>query len=298
VTDYPNQSRPQDGWPAQPPRAAGGAYGRDAYGGREPSSQDAYGGQGPSSQDAYGGREPYGQGDYSPAAPRRRRRGRRAWTVLIVLVLVLAGVFVAADRIAVAYAQNTIASEIQTQANLSARPSVTIEGFPFLTQVLARDVKQIDISASNVRESNITISSITATATGVHINSSFKGATIDQINGTALITYANLESALPSPLNGATITPDPSAGPNGVNVSLGGGLATATGQVMLTSPTQVTLKIDNLGGLASFFSGGLSQTTYPFNIPTLPVGLKVTSVNVTNQGVALTATAHDTTLSQ
>jgi hypothetical protein len=217
--------------------------------------------------------------------------------VLIVLVLILAGLLVAADRIAVAYAQNTIASEIQTQANLSAKPSVTIEGFPFLTQVLSRDVKQIDISASNVKENTLTISSITATATGVHISSSFKGATIDQIHGTALITYANLQGALPSPLNGATITPDPSAGPNGVTISLGG-VASASGQVTLTSPTQITLKIDKLGGLASLIGGGFTQTTYPFNIPALPVGLKITSLNVTSQGVSLSAAARNTTLSQ
>ena len=284
MTDYPNQSRPQGGWPAQPPQSGGGAYG-GAYGG-EPYRREAFRPEG------------YGPGDYSPAAPvRRRRRGRRAWTVLIVLLLILVGLFVAADRIAVAYAQNTIASEIQTQANLSAKPSVTIEGFPFLTQVLSRDVKQIDISASNVKENTLTISSITATATGVHINSSFKGATIDQIHGTALITYANLQSALPSPLNGATITPDPSAGANGVTISLGG-VASASGQVTLTSPTQITLKIDKLGGLASLIGGGFTQTTYPFNIPALPVGLKITSLNVTSQGVSLSAAAHNTTLSQ
>jgi hypothetical protein len=280
VTDYPSQSRPQGGWPAQPPQSGGGQYGGGPYR-REPFRPEGY-----------------GQGDYSPAGPpRRRRRGRRAWTALIVVVVVLVALFVAADRIAVAYAQDTIASEIQTQANLSAKPSVTIEGFPFLTQVLSRDVRQIDISATSVKENALTISSITATATGVHINSSFKGATIDQINGTALITYANLRSALPSPLNGTTITPDPSAGPNGVTLSLGG-VASATGQVTLTSPTQVTLKIDQLGGLASLIGGGFSQATYPFNLPALPVGLKITSLNVASQGVSLSATAHDTTLSQ
>ena len=40
------------------------------------------------------------------------------------------------------------------------------------------------------------ISSVKAKATGVHLNSSFSGATIDQINGTALITFASLEQGL------------------------------------------------------------------------------------------------------
>jgi hypothetical protein len=218
--------------------------------------------------------------------------------VLITLLVVIVVLLVAADRIAVAYAQSAIATKIQQQARLSAKPSVTIEGFPFLTQVAARDLRQVDISATNVREDNVTISQISATATGVHVNSSFNHVTIDQISGDALITFASIAAALPAPLSTATITADPSAGPNGVNVDLGGGLATVTGQVTLTSPTQVDLHIDNIGGLAGLLGGQLTQKDYPLNIPTLPAGLTVDKVSVTSQGVVLYAAAHNTSLSQ
>jgi hypothetical protein len=219
--------------------------------------------------------------------------------VLITLLVLIVALLVAADRIAVTYAQNAIATKIQQQASLSAKPSVTIEGFPFLTQVATRDLRQVDISATNVRESNLTISRINATATGVHVNSSFNQVTIDQVNGNALITFANIAAALPAPLNTATITADPSAGPNGVNVNLGGGIATITGQVTLTSPTQVHLHVDKVGGLAGLLGGGgLIQTDYPLNIPTLPAGLTVDRIAVTSQGVVLYAAAHDTSLSQ
>jgi hypothetical protein len=181
---------------------------------------------------------------------------------------------------------------------LSAKPSVTIEGFPFLTQVAARDLRQVDISATNVREGNVTISQITATATGVHVNSSFNQVTVDQINGDALITFANIAAALPAPLSTATITADPSAGTNGVTVSLGGGLATLTGQVTLTSPTQVNLHIDNIGGLAGLLGGANIQRDYSINIPSLPAGLTVDRISVTSQGIVLYAAAHDTSLSQ
>ena len=214
---------------------------------------------------------------------------------MLVLIVVL---LVAADRIAVTYAQNAIATKVQQQAQLSTKPSVTIEGFPFLTQVAARDLRQVDISASNVREESLTISQINATATGVHVNSSFNQVTVDQINGNALITFANVASALPAPLSTATITADPSAGPNGVNVNLGGGFATITGQVTLTSPTRVDLHIDKVGGVAGLLGGQINQTDYPITIPALPLGLTVDKVSVTSQGVVLYATAHDTSLSQ
>lgn len=217
--------------------------------------------------------------------------------MLVTLLVLIVALFVAADRIAVSYAQNTIASKIQTQANLSAKPSVSIAGFPFLTQVAAHDVRKVDISASNVVKNKVTISSITATATGVHLNSSFNGATIDQITGNALITYSALESSLAIP-GGATISPDPSAGSNGVTVALAGGLASATGQVSLASPSQVVLKVDKLGGLAGLLGGGAGQPSYTLNIPPLPVGLTVTGISVTSQGVVLMAAAQHTSLSQ
>jgi hypothetical protein len=263
-SDYSNQSGQQGRWPAQPPPHSASTRSAPAY----------------------------------APPPARRRRRHRVRNVLITLLVLIVGLFVAADRIAVAYAQNVIATKIQQQAQLSAKPSVTIEGFPFLTQVAARDLRQVDISASNVREDNVTISQINATATGVHVNSSFNQATIDQINGTALITFANIAAALPSPLSSATITADPSAGPDGVNVNLGGGLATVTGQLTLASPTQAELHVDNIGGIAGLLGGEGIQEEYTFNIPTLPAGLTVDKVSVTSQGVVLYAAAHDTSLSQ
>jgi hypothetical protein len=216
--------------------------------------------------------------------------------VLITVLVLLVALFVAADRIAVAYAQNLIAGKIQSQADLSAKPSVTIKGFPFLTQVLARDVGQVDISASNVSEDKVTISSITATATGVHISSGFNGATIDQINGSALMTYATLEKVLGIP--GATISPDPAGGANAVTISEGS-LASASGKVVLTGPNEVTVQVNGLGGLASILSGVFgSSSSYNLTIPQLPVGLKVTSLSATAQGVELQASAHDTSFSQ
>jgi hypothetical protein len=264
VSEYSNQPGRQGGWPTQPPQYGAGTRSGAAY-------------------------------DSPPARRRRRHRGRN---IFIIVVLVIVGLLVAADRIAVVYAQNAIATKIQQQAQLSAKPSVTIEGFPFLTQVAARDLRQVDISASNVREDNVTISQINATATGVHVNSSFNHVTIDQVNGNALIAFSSIADTLPAPLSTATITADPSAGPNGVNVNLGDGIATVTGQVTLTSPTRANLHIENVGGLAGLLGGAITQQDYPINIPALPAGLTVDKIAVTSQGVVLYASAHDTSLSQ
>lgn len=261
MSDYPSQSRRRGSWPDQPPPYSRYEQGPDGY----------------------------------PTVP-RRRRGRRAGAWLLAVLLLLVAAFVVGDQVAKSYAQNKIAQQIQDQANLAARPSVNIEGFPFLTQVAAHELHKVDISARNVAEGRLTISSITATATGVHLNSSFSGATIDQIGGTALITFASLESAAGA--KGVTITADPGGGPGAIAVSAGH-LASAKGQIKQTGPSQFTVKINSLGGLAGLAAGALGALPdYVINIPTLPAGLKVDGVSVSNQGIVVRAAAQHTTLSQ
>ena len=171
MSDY--QPRPQGGWPTQPP-ADGAGQGGFGQGGYSP---------GPGSYD----QATYGQATYGQQAgqPPRRRRRRHPLAWLIVVLVVLLAIAGIGDQVAKAYAQNDIAQQVQ-QSGLSAKPSVNVEGWPFLTQVLAHDVKTIDISANNVTASGSNVAfDFTAKATGVHLNSSFNGATVDQINGQA-----------------------------------------------------------------------------------------------------------------
>ena len=58
---------------------------------------------------------------------------------MLVVLLAIAGI---GDQVAKAYAQNDIAQQVQS-AGLSAKPSVNIKGWPFLTQV-ARAQRQDD----------------------------------------------------------------------------------------------------------------------------------------------------------
>jgi LmeA-like phospholipid-binding len=268
VNVYPNQPRQQDGWPAQPPR----------YSARPGDRAD-----------------PYGPGTARYSGPRRRRRGR-GWIALLVTLVVLAVLFAVGDQVARAYAQNMIASRIESSSGLAQKPSVTIQGFPFLTQLAAHDLRVVDVSASNVQAGKVDITSIKATATGVHLNAGFSSAKVDQINGTALISFASLENAL-GVQGVATISADPADGPNAVKLSAGI-VGTITGKVEVTGPNQVTVQMGSLSGLASLLGGTAPIPTQTIQIPKLPAGLVVRSVSVTDQGVVATASAQDTTLSQ
>lgn len=218
-----------------------------------------------------------------------RRSVIALFTVVVVLILLAVG-----DRVANAAAENTIANKIES-SGFPAHPSVTITGFPFLTQVAAHDIHQIDISASNVPAGPLELSSVTATATGVHLNSSFNGGTVDQINGSALVTFAALADASGGGSGnsgaGLTVSAD---GPDRVKISAGP--LSEVAQVSQTGPSQISVKVINdgsiLGGLLSSFG------SFSFTVPKLPAGLKITGVSVTSAGLRITAAARHTQLSE
>lgn len=282
MSDY--QPRGQGGWPAQPPSNSGydQGYGQRDYG---------YG------QASQGG---YAQ---SPAAPPRRRRRRRWPVILAVVVVVILAIAGIGDQVARAYAQNRIAQQIQTSGNLSARPSVSIAGWPFLTQVAAHDLQEIDISANNITTSGGKLPvDFTAKATGVHPNSSFNGATIDHITGQATITYQALSTYIGNAtgipgLSGITFSPDPSAGPNVVKADAGG-IGSVNATVTKTGSHQVTITFGSLSGLASLLGGANSIQPQVIDIPNLPAGLVMGNPEVTSQGVVIPASASNTTLTQ
>jgi hypothetical protein len=214
-------------------------------------------------------------------------------TVLALLVVLI--VLVIGDRVANAVAENSIADKI-TSSGFPAKPSVTIEGFPFLTQLVAHDIHRIDISASNVPAGPVNITSVKATATGVHLNSSFNGATVDQINGTVFVSFSSLASAGGGGTGaGISLSAD---GPDMVKITAGIGPLSDSevARVSLTGGSTVSVQVLSNGGpLGSVLS---SFGSFSFTIPKLPAGLQVKSLAVTSQGLQLTAAAQHTTLTE
>ncbi|TKG73059.1 LmeA family phospholipid-binding protein [Prauserella endophytica] len=83
------------------------------------------------------------------AQPSRKRGGRRAKRLVVVLV-VLAGLLVAADFGVAAFAEHTVSQKAREQLGLTEDPSVTIHGFPFTTQAISGEYDHITVSAQGV----------------------------------------------------------------------------------------------------------------------------------------------------
>lgn len=231
-----------------------------------------------------------------------RRRRRKGPLIALITVIVLLVLLVVSDRVANAYAENQMASQVQSSLGLSGKPHVTIQGFPFWTQLIAKDFKTVDITASNETINNpnagggaLEIASLNATLHGLHFQGfSSNSATVDQFNASALVTFTALANVGGIP-QGITLS---SGGGNTVKaaISLGPLSATAEAQVTQTGPNTINVKVTNAAGIPLDLLGNLAN--FNFSIPKLPAGVSIQSVSVTQQGVMVTISGTNTTLSQ
>ncbi len=219
---------------------------------------------------------------------------------LLIGLVVLAVLLVAVDRIGVAVAENQISGRLATAYGLPAKPGVTITGFPFLTQVVAGDYQQIDVSASQIQADGATLHDLTVRLTGVHasvsqvLGSGSSMVTADQAAGSALVGFGTVDQRLP---HGFRLMPD------GKNLRVSGRLSYQGLRVPVSatvtlgvsgagiSVTPVTVSIP--GGLSLPVSAYSSRLRVVVPLSALPLHLHLTSVHVTPGGLRIGAAARN-----
>jgi hypothetical protein len=229
---------------------------------------------------------------------RPARGGRRGVRILIVAAIVVV-LLLALDFGARAVAENIMATKIQQQG-LSQKPDVSIDGFPFLTQVVTKDFQRVTISTSNLAAGPVTITKVDATATGIKLNSySSASGTITNVTGTALISFASLGNTLTQQfgplgalLNGAGLNLT-AAGPDEVkaSVDLLVTSGSATWRVSRLSGNRLHIGLVSSNGLPRSVLSSIQSLTV--QIPKLPLGLTIDSVTVTPGGVVGRVSGHD-----
>ncbi|KOG33133.1 LmeA family phospholipid-binding protein [Streptomyces resistomycificus] len=122
----------------------------------------------------------------------------RALRILLILVVILGGLFVLADRLAVNFAEDEAAGKLQTNEGLAAAPDVSIKGFPFLTQVVGGSLDDVEVgikdyeAAAGTDGKKIRIDDLKASMKGVEFSGDYSSAVANSATGTASITYAEL----------------------------------------------------------------------------------------------------------
>lgn len=233
---------------------------------------------------------------------RRRRSPLRG---LLIAVVVLAVLAVAADRIGLLVAERQIASRVQSSQDLNRQPSVEIEGFPFLTQVVANHYPNVRLTAPEMPVGNsdrrVKLADLDARLHDVRAIDNFSGVTVQTADGTAMLTYPELSRALGVTVGyagggrvqasssvevlGQTVTGTASA-----EVGIAGGdeltfssVRVGVPQAGISVPEQLTEQF------SSIFANKLSLRGLPFH-------LRIQQLVATDDGVRIAATARGLTL--
>lgn len=252
-------------------------------------------------------------------------RGNRHWgRIFLVLLLIVIVLVIAADRIGVAVAEREVATKTQTQLasediTMSAKPSVTIDGIPFLTQVASGHYQKIVIVIPDPTSKGVRLDSLHVTATDVNAPTSTVmsgGGEIkaDKVVGTAQIDWKSLQQLVDlTPLKQYGVDPSTIriSGTNNGQISLSAPASLlgqsftvlATGTVALSSNllhirvTKVSTADSTLPTTVEAALRQLrAQLTFDVRIPALPYQLKLNSVNSNAQGVQIAASAANVVL--
>ncbi|MER7496942.1 DUF2993 domain-containing protein [Streptomyces pharetrae] len=127
----------------------------------------------------------------------------RALRILLIVVVILGGLFVAVDRIAVHFAEGEVADRLEAAENLSSTPDVSINGFPFLTQLAGSELDEVEVGMNDYEAAagdgeKIRIDDLEARMRGVRFSGDYSSATAASATGTATIAYDELLKAAKS----------------------------------------------------------------------------------------------------
>jgi hypothetical protein len=254
---------------------------------------------------------------YGSAKP-RKRRGRALMITLGVLLVLVLVLLIVADRAGKGFAEQLIAdrvvSQLDDQEATSQEPDVTIEGVPFLTQVLAGQYQEIRIvlddfsgPAGNGKKIDMKVLDIRAEDVKAPLDTIRTGTgdiVASTVTGAGTITYANLadligqEGLVLSERDGKLVGTAPiKALGQTFNASGTANLALKDGVVSVSFADVTAEGLPNLPFVRSLIDGFVKQLSMDLKVPALPLGMKVQKVEPTPEGLVVTAGASDVSLS-
>jgi hypothetical protein len=224
---------------------------------------------------------------------------------LIVLLVLLLGLLLLVDRVAVGVAEDRVAEQIAERGALQGTPEVDIAGFPFLTQAVAGryDDVRISLTAAELGQPEGTRADLVLRGVQVPLSEAVAGSVrevpVDRIDGTATLSYALLSAQL---AGDTTLTREG----DGLRITrtvevLGQQLPlTAAGQVTLDGSDLVVDVEEAAGAGVDVPDWLLSRATdlldLRYTVPALPFGLRLAGVTPAEDGVDLALEATDTVL--
>ncbi|MCO6008390.1 DUF2993 domain-containing protein [Actinoallomurus purpureus] len=228
---------------------------------------------------------------------------RKAFVTCLILLVVFGGIAIAGDIIGRRVAQNEIAKNVAAQYQLDHTPEVSIKGFPFLTQALDGRYDEIDINVGELNEQGVRLTDTMVALKGVTapMSDAMKGDSskmvADTATSAATIGYDDVNKAAP---NGMKVSAQGSALQVRGPYSVLGVTRTVTATVTV-QPSGRTIRVVPQTVKAAGMSVpiGLVRQAFTFTMPvkSLPLGTRISDVQVKPEGLRVSTTAQNVKLS-
>ena len=208
------------------------------------------------------------------------------------MLLVIIVVLLIVDRVGNYIAERVAANTIKSSQGLSSTPDVDISGFPFITQLIARDFDKITVTAKDVPIQKdrdlLNLSRLQIVLHHVTAPVDLSSVHADTATAAATVSYAELSKRL------------------GVDVSYAGNGRVKASKSLTIAGTPVTLQltaapavvdgvlsfgqvaINGLGSLQLRIPDNVRQIfEQQFSLQGFPFGLRVQSMSVDSDGIQL-----------
>lgn len=225
---------------------------------------------------------------------------RFAVVVLVLAVLVVAGAAVL-DRILHARAEEAIAAQVREEVEVQGASDVVVDGFPFLTQVLAGSLAEVRGTADGIVVEGVPLEDVRVAVRSVTTTEPYVAQTAE-INLT--VPLETVRAALTEALDGQAVEAGGEGGELVLTTEvLGAPIGIQVRPVAAGSEVALELTEVSLGGLtvpAEDLPGPLQDLLAQWRLPVpgLPEGLELTRLEVVDDGVRVRAEGEDVDLSQ
>lgn len=244
--------------------------------------------------------------------PWYKKKGLR---VTLVIVLVLGGLLVVADRVAASIAEDKVAKLIaQEAANrgvaMTTEPDVDMGGWPFVTQVFGGEYEQIDITFHDLTTSGVTLPQLDVHAVKVaaELSNVMNGAgpvVAQSMSAEARMTYDAISNSLTQAGTAVQVTSD--GGKLKITATLNAaGIAIpveGVADVKLTD-NAVSVQVTEMKAVGVQVPPQAQSKVTEFQntlnreipLPPLPYDLRLSDLQVNADGVVLSASATEVPL--
>lgn len=229
----------------------------------------------------------------------------RALRITLIVLLVFGGLFVGADRISVKLVEDRLADELKSSQGASGA-EVSINGFPFLTQVATKELDDVEAKLTGVTtqsgERALRVHEFEIHARDIKVSSDFSSGIASTAEGTAYVTYKDLSEAAEE---GVTVAYGGSSEEGEAKVKVTGTVEvpvvgreverSTTSTISVENGDTVRLHADSIPGsdLPGIEDVVRKKIDYTRKIDGLPTGVKLNGVRATERGVEISFSGED-----